>query len=220
MCDAVAPKCTSLQVKGCKSTCDNYEAYPEACDGVARAALECARSDKDFLFCSNVVPDSCAKRFKAVETCKETGKPPVEADAQGMPAGWERTSLGSVSVVVPKGMTKKTEAGITKWSVKAPSGALYEVEVHPAPPPAKPLNKVYLKAARGLFGSCSDKMKLHALIEKSDRSSMQYKMACPAETERVGMLHIVGGKLYVMSASFPKGKSVELDEFVYSFESK
>jgi hypothetical protein len=220
MCDAVAPKCTPLQVKGCKSTCDNYESYPAACDGAARAALECASHDKDLLFCSNVVPDSCAKRFKALEKCKETGKAPAVASSQGMLAGWERYSLtGSVSVVVPKGMKKAAVAGVPKWSVKA-GGALYEVEEHPAPALGGALNKVYLKAARELFGSCSDKMKLHALIEKSDRSSMQFKMVCPPETERVGTLHIVRGKLYLLSVSFPTGTTAELDEFVYSFEAK
>lgn len=220
MCDAVAPKCTSLQVKGCRSTCDNYETYPAACDATARAALECASHDKDFLFCSNVVPDSCAKRFKALEKCKETGKPPPEVDVQGMRAGWERYPLtGSASVVVPKGIKKTTANGKAKWSVKAEQ-ALYEVEEHPAPAPGKALSKVYLKVARELFGSCSDKMKLHGLIEKSDRSSMQYNMTCPEDTERVGTLHIVGGKLYLMSVSYPKGTTVVLDDFIYSFESK
>src|SRR5688572_28026683 len=78
MCDAVAPKCSKTQLETCRVTCKNYEDMQDACSPVARKALECARADKDFLFCTNVVPINCAKEFKAVGVCSATGVAPVE----------------------------------------------------------------------------------------------------------------------------------------------
>lgn len=216
MCDAVAPKCTPLQLKGCRSTCDNYETHPPACDGVVRTALECARADKDFLFCANVVPDSCAKQFKAINTCKETGKPPEDATASGMPAGWERYHGKGFSVVVPKGMKPD---GDKKWSVKAPSGVVYEVAVHPAPT-GKLNNRTFLLAGNKLFGKCSPKLKLHALVEKPGNTSIQYNTSCPDGTNQVGRMHVVGSEMYVLTAYLGTSQSGETDPFVYSFDTK
>jgi len=213
MCDAVAPKCTPMQLKGCHSTCDNYDTHPAACDGVVRGALECARADKDFLFCANVVPDSCAKQFKAINTCKETGKPPEDAMASGMPAGFERYRGPGFSVIVPVGMKSAADG---KWSVKAPSGVSYEVALHPAP--TGPLNnRTFLLAGNKIFGECSPKLKLHAIVEKPDHTSIQYKTSCPNGSEQLGRMHVVGSKMYVLTAYTGK-QSAETDAFVYSFE--
>lgn len=214
MCDAVAPKCTKMQLKGCKSTCDNYDAHPAACDGVVRDALECARADKDFLFCANVVPDSCAKQFKAINTCAETGKPPDAATASGMPAGWERYRGEGFSVVVPAGMKP---AGAGKWSVKASDGVVYEVALHPAPE-GKLNNRTFLLAGNKLFGACAPKLKLHAIVEKPDHTSIQYKTSCPDGTQQLGRMHVVGSKMYVLTAYLGTKTSAETDAFVYSFE--
>lgn len=214
MCDAVAPKCTPLQLKGCRSTCDNYETHPPACDGVVRTALECARADKDFLFCANVVPDSCAKQFKAINTCKETGKPPEDATAAGMPARWERYKGKGFSVVVPKGMKPDGEK---KWRVKAPSGVVYEVAVYPAPT-GKLNNRTFLLAGNKIFGKCSPKLKLHAIVEKPEHTSIQYKTTCPDGTNQVGRMHVVGSNMYVLTAYLGTSTSAETDAFVYSFE--
>lgn len=214
MCDAVAPKCTPMQVKGCRSTCDNYDAHPAACEGVVRTALECARADKDFLFCANVVPDSCAKQFKAINTCAETGKPPDSATASGMPAGWERYRGAGFSVVVPAGMKP---AGEGKWSVKAPDGVVYEVALHP-PPEGKLSNRSFLLAGNKVFGACAPKLKLHAIVEKPEHTSIQYRTTCPDGNQQIGRMHVVGSKMYVLTAYLGTRKNVETDAFVYSFE--
>ena len=223
MCDAVAPKCTALQLEGCRSTCKNYDAAPEACDGTVRTALECARSDRDFLFCSNVIPLNCAKQFKNVGVCVATGVPPVEAVKKSIPDGWERFEAKDpgFSVVMPKGVTEKTEAGIRKWSVDGPNGANYEVALHPAPPEKKFDNKAFLRISRNLWGRCSDKMKLHAIVEKPTETSIQFKTSCPEKTEQLGRMHVIGSSLYILTLKFPTGTSgVEIDPFVYSFEAR
>lgn len=221
MCDAVAPKCTALQLEGCRSTCKNYEAAPEACDGTVRTALECARNDRDFLFCSNVIPLNCAKQFKNVGTCVATGVPPVEQVKKAIPDGWERFEAKdpAFSVVVPKGVSEKTEAGIRKWSVDGPNGAHYEVALHPAPPEKKWDNKAFLRLARNMWGRCSDRMKLHAIVEKPTETSIQFKTSCPEKTEQVGRMHVIGASLYILTLKFPTGTTgVEIDPFVYSFD--
>ena len=77
MCDAQAPKCSAEQVKGCRHNyCSRYSGAPDACEPSARAALECAQNQPDFLLCSNVVPESCAKKFFAIEKCLSTGVAP------------------------------------------------------------------------------------------------------------------------------------------------
>jgi hypothetical protein len=222
MCDAVAPKCTALQLEGCRSTCKNYEAAPEACDATVRTALECARSDRDFLFCSNVIPLNCAKQFKNVGACVATGVPPVEQVKKGIPDGWERFEAkdAGFSVVMPKGVSEKTEAGIRRFSVDAANGANYEVALHPAPPEKKFDNKAFLRISRSLFGRCADKMKLHAIVEKPTETSIQFKTSCPEKTEQVGRMHVIGSSLYVLTLKFPTGASVEVDPFVYSFENR
>lgn len=219
MCDAVAPKCTPLQLKGCRSTCDGYEAHPPACDGVVRTALECARADKDFLFCANVVPDSCAKEFKAINICNETGAPPKDAQAQGMPDGWERYKGPGFSVIVPKGMKAETRDGIKTWRVKAPSGVVYEVALH-RPPTGKLDNRAFLRAGNAIFGKCSPKLKLHALVEKPGHTSIQYNTTCPDGQQQLGRMHVIGDNMYILTAYLGSGGSTaETDAFVYSFES-
>jgi len=222
MCDAVAPKCTKDQLESCRITCKNYEDQNEACDGVTRKALECARADRDFLFCTNVIPINCAKEFKAVGVCAATGVAPVEVSKQAMPDGWARFEAkdAGFSAVMPKGVQATTEAGVKKWSVSAPTGASYEVTLRPAPPDKKIDNRYFLKRSRELFDRCADKMKLHALIEKEGHTSIQFKVVCPEKTQQLGTMHVVGSNLYLLHMKFPEGATVDVDPFVYSFEKR
>jgi hypothetical protein len=223
MCDAVAPKCTKTQLETCRVTCKNYEEMQDACDPVARKAFECARADKDFLFCTNVVPINCAKEFKAVGVCSATGVAPLEESKQAMPDGWARFEAkdAGFSAVMPKGVTASTEGDVKKWAVTASTGASYEVTLRPAPPDKKIDNRYFLKRSRELFGRCADKMKLHAIIEKEGHTSIQFKVVCPEKTQQLGTLHVVGGsKLYTLLLTFPEGAKVDVDPFMYSFEKR
>jgi hypothetical protein len=223
MCDAVAPKCTKTQLETCRVTCKNYEGMQEACDPVTRKALECARADKDFLFCTNVVPINCAKEFKAVGVCSATGVAPVEVSKQAMPDGWARFEAkdAGFSVVMPKGVKESAEGDVKKWAVTAPTGATYEVTLRAAPPDKKIDNRYFLKRSRELFDRCADKMKLHAIIEKEGHTSIQFKVVCPEKTQLLGTMHVVGGtKLYTLKLTFPEGATVDVDPFVYSFEKR
>jgi hypothetical protein len=222
MCDAVAPKCNETQLATCRVTCKNYEDMQDACDPVARKALECARADKDFLFCTNVVPISCAKDFKAIAVCSATGVAPVEETKQAMPEGWARFEAkdAGFSAVMPKGVVASADGDVKKWAVTAPTGASYEVTLRAAPTDKKIDNRYFLKRSRELFGRCADKMKLHAIIEKEGHTSIQFKVVCPEKTQQLGTMHVVGSKLYVMLLTFPEGAKVDIDPFVYSFEKR
>jgi hypothetical protein len=222
MCDAVAPKCSKTQLETCRVTCKNYEDMQEACEPITRRALECARADKDFLFCTNVVPINCAKEFKGVGVCSATGVAPVEESKQAMPDGWARFEAkdAGFSAVMPKGVAASAEGEVKKWSVTAATGASYEVTLRAAPPDKKIDNRYFLKRSRELFGRCADKMKLHAIIEKEGHTSIQFKVVCPEKTQMLGTLHVVGSKLYTLLLTFPEGAKVDIDPFVYSFEKR
>jgi hypothetical protein len=220
MCDAVAPKCTKTQLAACRVTCENYEDTPPACDQTVRGALECARQDRDFLFCSNVIPITCAKQFKAVGTCMALGEAPVEQTRKEIPDGWERFEAKGFSIVLPKGAQATTEGGVEKWSVAAGDGARYEVKRQPAVLDKKLDNKYFLKLSRTLFGRCADKMKLHSIVEKPEETSIQFKVTCPEKTEQVGRMHVVGADLYVLTLTYPSGTTAEIDAFVYSLKTK
>jgi hypothetical protein len=222
MCDAVAPKCTKTQLETCRVTCKNYEDMQDACEPITRKALECARADKDFLFCTNVVPINCAKEFKAVGVCSATGVAPVEESKQAMPDGWARFEAkdAGFSAVMPKGVTASAEGEVKKWAATAATGASYEVTLRAAPPDKKIDNRYFLKRSRELFGRCADKMKLHAIIEKEGHTSIQFKVVCPEKTQMLGTIHVVGSKLYTLLLTFPEGAKVDVDPFVYSFEKR
>jgi hypothetical protein len=222
MCDAVAPKCSKTQLETCRVTCKNYEDVLEACHPPARKALECAQADKDFLFCTNVVPLNCAKEFKALGVCTATGVAPVEQSKQTMPDGWARFEAkdAGFSVVMPKGVATSAEGDVKKWAVTAGTGASYEVTLRAAPPDKKIDNRYFLKRSRELFGRCADKMKLHAIIEKEGHTSIQFKVVCPERTQLLGTIHVVGSKLYTLLLTFPEGAKVDVDPFVYSFEKR
>ena len=220
MCDAVAPKCTKTQLESCRVTCKNYEDSPPACDPAVRAALECARQDRDFLFCSNVVPEICGKKFKAVGVCMALGEAPTEEVKKEIPDGWERFEGKGFSIVIPKGAQEKSANGALIWGVDGPNGAHYEVKKQPSVPAPKLDNKYFLKLSRTLFGRCADKMKLHSIVEKPDETSIQFKVTCPENTEQVGRMHIVGPDLYILDLTFPSGTKPEIDAFVYSLKAK
>ncbi|HEY3498646.1 MAG TPA: hypothetical protein VGK73_28340 [Polyangiaceae bacterium] len=220
MCDAVAPKCTKTQLESCRVTCKNYEDSPPACDPVVRSALECARQDRDFLFCSNVVPEVCGKKFKAVGVCMALGEAPTEQVKKEIPDGWERFEAKSFSIVIPKGVQQKSAAGAEIWATDGPNGAHYEVKKQAAVVDRKLDNKYFLKLSRTLFGRCADKMKLHSIVEKPDETSIQFKVTCPEKTEQVGRMHVVGSDLYVLNLTYPTGGTPEIDAFVYSLKAK
>lgn len=220
MCDAVAPKCTKTQLESCRVTCKNYEDSPPACDPAVRAALECARQDRDFLFCSNVVPEVCGKKFKAVGVCMALGEAPTEQVKKEIPDGWERLEGKGFSIVIPKGAQTKSEGGADIWSADGPNGARYEVKKQPAVLEKKLDNRYFLKLSRTLFGRCADKMKLHSIVEKPEETSIQFKVTCPEKTEQVGRMHVIGSDLYVLTLTFPSGSTPEIDAFVYSLKTK
>jgi hypothetical protein len=221
MCDAQAPKCSAEQVKGCRHNyCSRYSGAPDACEPSARAALECAQSQPDFLLCSNVVPESCAKKFFAVEKCLSTGvAPPPEPEGPKIPDGWSRyeASDAAFTILMPKSVEAKTEGGVKSWS--ATSGDVtYSVTLQPPPPEKKFDQKGFLRVATKLLGRCADKMKLFAIVEKNDRSMIQYKTVCPDKSQERGMLYVQGQDYFIVRARWNgDAPKPDADTFTYSF---
>jgi hypothetical protein len=221
MCDAQAPKCSAEQVKGCRHNyCSRYAGAPDVCEPSARAALECAQSQPDFLLCSNVVPESCAKRFFAIEKCLSTGvAPPPEPEGPKIPDGWSRyeASDAGFSVLMPKGVEAKSDGGVKSWTAK--SGDVTYSITRDAPPPEKKFDqKGFLRVATKLLGRCADKMKLFAIVEKDDRSMIQYKTVCPDKSQERGMLYVQGQDYLIVRARWNgEAPNPDADTFTFSF---
>jgi len=223
MCDAQAPKCSPEQVKGCRHNyCSRYSGAPDVCEPSARAALECAQNQPDFLLCSNVVPESCAKRFFAVEKCLSTGQaPPPEAEGPKTPDGWARyeASDAAFSVLMPKGVETKSESGVKSWTSKS-GEVTYSVTLQAPPAEKKFDQKAFLRIATKMLGRCGDKMKLFAIVEKPDRSMIQYKTVCPDKSQERGMLYVQGQDYFIIRAKWNDAPNPDADTFAYSFTRK
>lgn len=222
MCDAIAPKCNKDQQALCKLNCGDYAAAKPACEEVTREALACIRDAPDFLMCSGVVPERCSKKFRARQTCEEQGAAPTSKDPEGYPVpdGWAMLEATEprFRAAMPKAVETKTEGGIKKWVAAGASGSSFEIAIHPAPPEKKVDQRVFLKVATKLLGRCADKMKLHALVEKPDRSVIHYATKCPDKSERRGLLYVFGGNLFVLTVRWDGTPPPEADAFVYNFE--
>ncbi|HEX6271733.1 MAG TPA: hypothetical protein VFZ53_01775 [Polyangiaceae bacterium] len=221
MCEAQAPKCSAEQVKGCRHNyCSRYSGAPDVCEPSARAALECAQSQPDFLLCSNVVPESCAKKFFAVEKCLSTGvAPPPEPEGPKIPDGWSRyeASDAAFSALMPKGVEAKTEGGVKSWTTKS-GDVTYSITLQAPPPEKKFDQKGFLRVATKLLGRCADKMKLFAIVEKPDRSMIQYKTLCPDKSQERGMLYVQGQDYFIVRARWNgEAPNPDADTFTYSF---
>jgi hypothetical protein len=220
MCEAQAPKCSAEQVKLCRHNyCSRYAGAPDVCEPSARAALECAQSQPDFLLCSNVVPEGCAKKFRAIEKCIATGEPPPpEAEGPKMPDGWSRYEAkdAAFSVLMPKPVETKTESGVRSWTAKS-GDITYSITLQAPPSEKKFDQKAFLRIALKMLGRCGDKLKLFAIVEKEDRSMIQYKTVCPDKSQERGMLYVQGQDYFIIRSRFGEAPNPDADTFAYSF---
>jgi hypothetical protein len=223
MCDSLSSKCSKDQVKSCHlSYCAKYVTDQAVCDPAARAAFDCAQTQKDFLLCSNVVPESCAKKFMAVDKCSATGvAPEKEKEGNEIPAGWARYDSRDArfTVIMPKGVETKTENGNKVWTATAGSTS-YDISLQPAPNETKFDNKSFLRIATKLLGRCADKLKLNALVEKDTHTLIHFRTVCPDKTQQRGVMYVEGKEFFVARARWGEGPNPDTDTFAYSFERK
>ena len=221
MCGAQTSKCKPAQIEACKHNyCERYGDPPEACEPSVRSALECGESDPDFLLCSNIVPDSCAKKFKAAETCLSTGTPPEAEEGPKMPAGWAKYQAkdANFTVTMPKDVAVKTEGGVKTWSAEA-GGAKYEIRREAAPAQKKWDQRGFLNVAPKVLAPCTKGLKLTSLVERDDRNFIQFKGPCPDKMQQRGVLYVQGSDLFVVRATWQAGTpNPDADTFAYSFD--
>ncbi|MEO6601037.1 MAG: hypothetical protein ABIQ16_14245 [Polyangiaceae bacterium] len=212
-------KCGAPAVESCRVNCTKYDPPPAGCGDQVRAALECARDAKD-LTCAYVAPESCAKRFRAIEACTagETAQEPEQRPA-GLPAGWEKVSdsANGLSLVLPHGSTEKVGPDGPVRTVTSSDGTRYTVSVLPLLKD-KPSEKSLLHFLMKVQGRCSDKVKLDGFIEKPSRYSIHFKAHCPDKTDWNGMIYINDKHLVMLSAQAPFGKIGPTEQFFYGFE--
>jgi hypothetical protein len=223
MCGAQSSKCKPDQVKECqRNYCDRYGKAAKVCEPSVRAALECAKAQPDFLLCAAVVPDSCAKKFKATEDCLATGVAPVAAeDGTKLPAGWAKYEARDAhfTVAMPKGVAVTNEGDVRIWSSEG-GGVKYEVRRGPRPEEKKFDQRAFLRIATKLLGKCAPRMKLYSLVEADDRTIIQFKTGCPDKTQHRGSFYVHGKDYFVIQATWSDAPNAEADTdtFTYSFE--
>lgn len=218
-CDQLVSKCGKPAVESCRVNCTKYEPPPAGCADPVRAALICARDAKD-LTCANVAPESCAKKFRAIEACS-AGETPQNAEPApaGLPDGWEKVSdAGSgFSLALPRGSVQKAGPEGPVRTVTGSDGTLYTVSVLPLLK-EKPSEKSLLHFLMKVQGRCSDKVKLDGFIEKAGRYSIHFTAHCPDKTDWNGMIYINDKHLVMLSAQAPFGKVGPTEPFFYDFE--
>lgn len=223
MCGAQTEKCKPEQIESCRQNyCYRYGGAAEVCEPSVRSALECAQSKPHFLLCSNVIPDSCAKKFRAAEKCVATGvAPPPDPEGPKTPDGFARYESASAkfSVLMPTGVKESSAGGVTAWSSEA-RGASYEVTLSAPPNEKKFDNKAFLRIATKLLGKCAPKMKLFAIVEKPDRTMIQFSTTCPDGAQERGVLYVQGSEYFVLRSRWKEGPNPDADVFAYSFERK
>jgi hypothetical protein len=223
MCGAQTEKCKPEQIEGCRQNyCYRYGGAPEVCEPSVRGALECAQSKPDFLLCSNVIPDSCAKKFRAAEKCVATGvAPPPDPEGPKTPEGFARfeSASGKFSVLMPSGVKESSAGDTTTWSSEI-RGATYEITLSPPPKEKKFDNKAFLRIATKLLDKCAPKMKLFAIVEKPDRTMIQFSTTCPDGSAERGVLYVQGNEYFVLRSRWKDGANPDADVFAYSFERK
>src|SRR6185503_4954076 len=118
-----------------------------------------------------------------------------------VPDGWVRYEANDAqfSVLMPKGVEAKTEGGVRSWTAKS-GEVIYSITLQAPPAEKKFDQKAFLRIATKLLGRCGDKMKLFAIVEKDDRSMIQYKTVCADKTQERGMLYVQGQDYFVIRA--------------------
>lgn len=217
MCDRVKAKCPKSAFEACRVNCTKYDPPAEGCDELTRSALSCARDAKD-LVCANVAPESCAKPFRQLGACSSGQKPAQEAapTTTALPPGFApfEDAKEGIHAPMPQGAAPEGDA---LASVKTSDGALYSIRKLPRPE-GKLNEKVFLKLAMGLFGRCSDKMKMQGMVDKPGRTSINYTTKCPDGSEEHGLFWATDKALFVASVKGQPGKLGPTDTFLYGFD--
>ena len=220
MCGAQSSKCKPKQVEDCKRNyCDRYGQASDVCEPSVRTALSCATAQPDFLVCAHVIPDVCAKKFRAAEDCVKTGvAPKLETDKTQLPAGWAKYQAkdAQFTVAMPSDVSVKTEGEAKVWSAEA-DGARYEIRKEPKPAIQKFNQAGFLRVATQLLKPCVPKMKLFSLVELEDRSMIQFSTQCPDKTHQRGMLFVHGNDYFVVRSTWGGGENPDAETFAYSF---
>lgn len=220
MCDKVKAKCPKNSFDACRVNCSKYESPADGCEGVVRDALACA-SDAVDLVCANVAPESCAKPFRQITACASGQKPESVAapSAARLPSGLSLYENAQERVHAPMPQGVASGEGNAIAAVKNADGALYSIRKLPRPD-GKLNEKVFLKIGLNLFGRCSDKMKMHGMVDKPGRTSINYTTQCPDGSEERGLFWATDKALFVASVKGQPAKLGPFEAFLYGFEAK
>jgi hypothetical protein len=217
-CERMRAHCAETAAESCRMNCTQYAHPPVGCEGLARAALECANGAEDYT-CVNIAPESCAAKFRRVVACAKGEPDPGEpADPTRVPDSWQRFEAHGFAVPMPADVAQGEEGG-DPLVTSAQGGVTYSVRVTAAPT-AQPTQQNLVRVTLGLLGRCGRKLKLYSMVERSDKVSIRFDSACPDASQWRGMLVIAGERMYVLRVAGPAGFREPIDPFIYNFETR
>jgi hypothetical protein len=218
-CKKVKARCSESAFDTCRMNCVQYQHPPAGCEAEARTALECSRDAED-IPCVNIAPEICSHKFRRVVACAN-GKPlPDKDDGPRKLEDWERFSAPSAgfSVMAPKGMAASNEGGEAHFAIQQ-GDVTYSVRVLPAPK-EKPTQKNLVKVAMDVLGKCTQRLKLHGMVDRPEKVFIRFESHCPDGVDYRGAFLVTHSKLYIPYVALAKGSKTkpETDAFIFGLE--
>jgi len=187
--------------KLCRASCDDYVQGAARCPVEIHDALSCQQRADDFLICSSVSPEECAKQVLVMQDCRSGKIAPVEwgkareqtqEESIQVPSDWTRLHHPSgFSSSFPAGAQWEAVAG-TELAVVKTDGIEYRA--HRVALGGKKLtDSLILRTASQEVGrDCEAKLKLHGRYETGDTVHIRFHTTCKGDQDDYGVLHIRG----------------------------
>lgn len=215
--------------KVCRASCDDYEDGAEKCPVEIYEALRCQQNAEDFLLCSNVSPEDCAKQVRAMQDCRSGKVPPAswgenkheEEAATAVPSGWTRLEHSSgFSLLLPTGAQWKAQDGAEQALVDV-GGEEYRAR-RLSLEGKKITDALILRLVSAEVGhACEAKLKIHGRYETGETIHVRFQTPCKGEQDYYGVLHVRGGYallVYIHRTAPVVGQPEHLDSLVFGYE--
>ncbi|HSC86328.1 MAG TPA: hypothetical protein VLC09_03625 [Polyangiaceae bacterium] len=232
LCEAECVKmdgsCKPRAAEFCRANCDEQVKTAARCPIEVEESLLCQRDTEKEIPCANVIPESCNRKYKAMDDCrsgKVAARSPDQIPSGGVsddepPSGWRRydfAELGISLTLPPEVERSGAERAYRVTSSEA--GVAYLVEGLPSTA-AKPTDRSILATATGYFGpTCNQRMKLYGRFEKDDIIHVRVETQCKDGRAWYGMLHVYPGRTVITALNYQGKPEVAppVDSFLYSF---
>ncbi len=198
----------AASAKICRASCEDYVAQAEKCPVEIYEALECQGRTEDFMLCSNVSPEGCARLILAMKDCRSGKVTPavwgaekeLEAEQDSTPPGWARLTHEDqgFSIPFPSGATWKTVDGIEEAAVQV-DGIDYRAKVVSLGG-RKLSDGLILRTVVSEVGrACESKVRIFGRFEAQGTVHIRFNSSCKGDEDYHGGLYIRGDRAVIVS---------------------